>query len=131
MRILSVDDSLTIRQTIQNMVEVLDVDFIEAENGDIALKLLESLEGRIDLILLDWEMPVMNGYDFLVTIKKDKRFRSIPVIMLTQVSQKEKMISAIKAGAKQYITKPFTNEDLIIKIMQALNIDNLEDLKKI
>ncbi|MBF0224388.1 MAG: response regulator [Desulfobacterales bacterium] len=128
MRILSVDDSKSIRQTIQNMVDVLDVDFVEAQNGKEALKVLESFNGKIDLILLDWEMPEMDGYTFLNTIKQDKRYRSIPVIMLTTISQKEKVIDAIRAGAKQYITKPFSGEELLTKIVQALGLNNLEEL---
>ncbi len=128
MRVLSVDDSKTIRQTVQNMVEVIGVEFFEAENGVEGIKMLEKLDGKIDLIMLDWEMPEMDGFEFLKTVKADKRFRSIPVIMLTTISQKEKVIDAIRAGAKQYITKPFSSEDLLTKMVQTLGVDNLEDL---
>jgi two-component system, chemotaxis family, chemotaxis protein CheY len=92
------------------------------------LKVLEEHAGEVDLILLDWEMPKMNGYEFLKTVKGDSRYRSIPVIMLTTVSQKEKMIDAIRSGAKQYLTKPFSSETLLTKIIQALGIDSLEEL---
>ena len=128
MRILSVDDSRTVRQTVKSIVEVIGIDFLEAEDGKEALKVLEETDGKIDLILLDWEMPNVNGYEFLQAIKKNERFNNIPVIMLTTVSQKEKMIDAIRAGAKQYITKPFSSETLLTKILQALGIDNLEGL---
>lgn len=128
MRILSVDDSQTIRQTVRNMVEVVGAEFMEAENGKAALEVLESCNGAVDLIILDWEMPEMNGYEFLTAIKKDSRLRGIPVIMLTTVSQKEKMIDAVRAGAKQYITKPFSSEDLLTKIIQATGADSLEEL---
>ncbi len=128
MKVLSVDDSKTIRQTVKNMVEVLGVEFLEAENGSEALNVLNSCDGQVDLILLDWEMPVMNGFEFLQEAKKDERYRSIPVIMLTSVSQKEKVIDAIRAGAKQYLTKPFSGEDLLTKIVQTLGMDSLEEL---
>lgn len=128
MRVLSVDDSKTIRQTVQNMVEVIGVEFYEAENGVEGIKMLEKLDGKIDLIMLDWEMPEMDGFEFLKTVKADKRFRAIPVIMLTTISQKEKVIDAIRAGAKQYITKPFSSEDLLTKMVQTLGVDNLEEL---
>lgn len=128
MRVLSVDDSKTIRQTVQNMVEVIGVEFYEAENGLEGIKMLEKLDGKIDLIMLDWEMPEMDGFEFLKTVKADKRFRAIPVIMLTTISQKEKVIDAIRAGAKQYITKPFSSEDLLTKMVQTLGVDNLEEL---
>lgn len=127
MKVLSVDDSETVRRTIQNMLEVLGLEFAEAADGQDALNLLKSGKQRVDLILLDWEMPVMNGETFLKTIKQDKELASIPVIMVTTVSQKEKVIDAIRAGAKHYITKPFSVEDLLTKIMQTLGIANLDD----
>jgi len=122
MRIMSVDDSKTIRQTVQQMLEVIGVDFFEAEDGEKAIDLLESCDGDMDLILLDWEMPVMNGFECLSYLKKHEKFKSIPVIMLTSVSQKNNVIDAIRAGAKQYITKPFSSEDLMSKIVHALEL---------
>ena len=59
---------------------------------------------------------------------KTKDLENIPVIMLTSVTQKEKVIDAIRSGAKQYITKPFSGEDLLAKIIQTIGIANLEDL---
>lgn len=128
MRLLSVDDSKTIRAAVQNIVEVLGVEFIEAVDGIDALDVLKKYKGNVDLIILDYEMPRMNGFEFLKTIKKDKLLRSIPVIMLTTVSQKEKMVDAIRAGAKQYLLKPFSSEELLTKIIQALDISSLEEL---
>jgi two-component system, chemotaxis family, chemotaxis protein CheY len=128
MKLLTVDDSKTIRKRVRQIISVLDVEILEAENGQEAYKVLEEHNGEIDLILLDWEMPVMNGNEFLKKIKADKRFRSIPVIMLSAVSEKDKIIDAIRAGAKQYITKPFSGEDLQVKIVQALGLDSWDDL---
>ncbi len=128
MKILSVDDSRTVRSTVKNIVDVIGIELLEAEDGEEGLRVLEDHTGEVDLILLDWEMPNMNGYQFLQTVKQDARFRSIPVIMLTTVSQKEKMIDAIRSGAKQYLTKPFSSEVLLTKIIQALGIDSLEEL---
>jgi two-component system, chemotaxis family, chemotaxis protein CheY len=128
MKILSVDDSKTIRSTVKSIVDVIGIELLEAEDGVEGLRVLEENSGDIDLILLDWEMPNMNGYEFLQNVKHDHRFRSIPVIMLTTVSQKEKMIDAIRSGAKQYLTKPFSSETLLTKIVQALGIDSLEEL---
>ena len=128
MQILSIDDSKTIRMTIQNLIEVIGVKFLQAENGKKGLEVLETAEGQVDLILLDVEMPVMNGHQFLKIIKQDKRYCDIPVIMLTSVTQKEKVIDAIRSGAKQYITKPFSGEDLLAKIIQTIGIENLGEL---
>ncbi|MCD6308599.1 MAG: response regulator [Candidatus Latescibacteria bacterium] len=128
MRILSVDDSKTVRAAVKSIVEVIGIELLEAEDGLEGQKVLDQVNGDVDLILLDWEMPNVDGYEFLTKVKKDKRYRDIPVIMLTTVSQKEKMIEAIRAGAKQYITKPFSSETLLTKIIQALGIDSLEEL---
>ncbi len=128
MRILSIDDSKTIRLSIKNLVEVIGMDLLEAENGQKGLDVLDAVEGRVDLILLDVEMPVMNGHEFLKKIKENRRYRAIPVIMLTSVSQKEKVIDAIRSGARQYITKPFSGEDVLAKIIQTIGLENLEDL---
>ncbi len=87
MRVLSVDDSRTARHVIRNMAEVLGLEFLEAENGVAALKLLDSNSEKIDLIILDWEMPEMNGQEFLEIIKQHERHRNIPVIMVTTVTQ--------------------------------------------
>jgi len=128
MKILSVDDSKTIRATVKSIVDVIGIELLEAEDGLEGLKVLEEHSGDVDLILLDWEMPNMNGYEFLQKVKQDARYRSIPVIMLTTVSQKERMIEAIRSGAKQYLTKPFSSEMLLTKVVQALGIDSLEEL---
>jgi CheY-like chemotaxis protein len=128
MQILSIDDSKVIRETIRNLTEVIGAQFLEAENGQKGLELLGKVKDPVDLILLDVEMPVMTGPEFLDIIKKDNRYRSIPVIMLTSVSQREKVIAAIRSGAKQYITKPFSGEDLLAKIIQTIGIENFDSL---
>lgn len=128
MKILSIDDSKTIRATVKSIVDEIGIELLEAEDGLAGLKVLDEYSGDINLILLDWEMPNMNGYEFLKTVKMDSRYRSIPVIMLTSVSQKERMIEAIRSGAEQYLTKPFTSETLLTKIVQVLGIDSLEGL---
>jgi two-component system chemotaxis response regulator CheY len=113
---------------VKSIVDEIGIELLEAEDGLAGLKVLEEHSGDINLILLDWEMPNMNGYEFLKTVKMDSRYRSIPVIMLTSVSRKERMIEAIRSGAEQYLTKPFTSETLLTKIVQVLGIDSLEGL---
>ena len=73
MRILSVDDSEPIRRFIKTAVDVLGFEFLEAIDGQAALQLLEEEGGKVDLILLDWNMPVMDGMQLLETIKADDR----------------------------------------------------------
>jgi two-component system chemotaxis response regulator CheY len=122
MKILSVDDSRILRQIVKNAVEILGYDFLEAENGKKAFEILEKEGADISLILLDWNMPEMDGITFLKKIKSDERFKNIPVTMLTTEGEKTKMIEAVKAGAKNYLTKPFTQENLITKIQESLGM---------
>jgi len=71
---------------------------------------------------LDWNMPGMNGYECLVALKKHPEFQTIPVMMVTTESEKDNIVKAIQAGAAHYMTKPFTIEELIKKIMECLGI---------
>lgn len=122
MRIMSIDDSRATRQIIRNAVEVLGFDFLEAADGKEGLEVLERENGNVDLILLDWNMPVMTGMEMLTRIKSDERFKGIPVTMVTTEIERNKVVEAISSGAKNYVMKPFTQEDLIGKIMESLGM---------
>ena len=121
MRVLVVDDSSIIRRVVDQILEVLGHEAVPAADGADALETLRSTQG-IELILLDWNMPEMSGIDFLRTIKADPELKEIPVIMLTTESERRKMIEAIEAGAKHYLTKPFQPETLATKILQCVEI---------
>ena len=125
MRILLVDDDIIIRKIVKNMVDVIGADMLEAENGLLGLEELYNSSDPVDVIILDWIMPEMNGLEFLKAVKAEEKYKDIPVIMLTGVSDKDKMIEAIRAGAKQYITKPFNSEELLTKLVQCLGLDLL------
>jgi two-component system chemotaxis response regulator CheY len=121
MRVLSIDDSKAVRHMIRQAIEVLGFEFMESAHGKEALDVLET-RGSADLILLDWNMPVMDGLVFLKTIKADERFKHIPVTMVTTETERHKVIQAIEMGAKNYVMKPFTQEELVTKIMEALGM---------
>lgn len=122
MRILSIDDSNSIRHAVRKMLEVIGAEFFEACDGQQGLETLQQI-GPVDLILLDMEMPRLDGIGFLESVKKDPRWKDIPVIVVSSIAQKERMIRAIQEGAKQYLTKPFTSEQLLTKIVDALHLD--------
>jgi two-component system chemotaxis response regulator CheY len=119
---MSVDDSRSTRQFIQNAIDVLGFEFLEAADGKEALEVLERESGKVDLILLDWNMPVMDGMEMLEQVKADDRFKDIPVTMVTTEIERPKVVQAISKGAKNYVMKPFTQEDLIAKIMESLGM---------
>jgi CheY-like chemotaxis protein len=127
MRILSIDDSTAIRHAVHKMLDVLGAEFFEAKDGLDALEILERI-GPVDLILCDMEMPRLDGIGFLNAAKADPRWAEIPIIMLSSIAQRERMIKAIQEGAKQYLTKPFTSEALLTKIVETLHLDEEEEL---
>ena len=122
MKILSVDDVSMIRQLIKKTVESMGGTFLEASNGIEALSVLEQNDGKVDLILSDWNMPQMDGFHFLKSIKTNPRYKHIPVVMVTTASEKNKIIQAVQAGASNYLVKPFTDQQLMNKIMDCLNL---------
>ena len=119
-KVLSVDDSGVMRRIIGRTVDVLGYGFLEAGNGLEGLDVLARNHADIALIILDVNMPEMDGFEFLDRIKANPDFKSIPVMMLTTESERGKIIQAIKAGAVNYICKPFTPEDLTVKITDSL-----------
>jgi two-component system chemotaxis response regulator CheY len=122
MKILSADDSMMIRRVIKNAVDTLGFGFCEAGDGQEALDILEKESADIGLVLLDWNMPKLSGIEVLRRIKADERFKAIPVMMVTTEVERANVIEAIGAGARNYVMKPFSHEDLIAKIMQCLGM---------
>ena len=123
MKLLVVDDSSIIRKIIKAAADVLQLEVEEAQDGVEALEKLSECHEEIDLVLLDWNMPEMNGYDVLVEIKNSDKYKDIPVMMVTTESQKICIVSAIRAGADNYLTKPFTVDELQTKISECLGAD--------
>ena len=120
MKLLVVDDSSAIRKIIKAVAEMLQMETEEAQDGIEALEKLSKSYESIDLVLLDWNMPEMSGYDVLVEMKNSDKYRDIPVMMVTTESQKISIVSAIRAGADNYLTKPFTVDELQTKITECL-----------
>lgn len=120
MKILVVDDSVILRKIVRNGVELLNYEFAEAENGNIALAILGRDHADIGLVLLDCNMPGMNGMDVLEKMKSDPELKHIPVMMVTTESSRTNILKAIQVGAVNYLVKPFTMEELTKKILESL-----------
>lgn len=112
---LVVDDSKAIRQIERKYLEELGFFVLEAENGEEALKVLKE-NSDISLILLDWHMPVMNGYEFLKKVRENPDWSEIKIMMVTTENQQKSVIDAIMAGANEYLMKPFDKDMLEAKI---------------
>jgi len=120
MKLFVVDDSSAIRKIIKAAADVLEMDMEEAQDGIEALEKLSDCYREIDLILLDWNMPEMSGYDVLVEMKNSDMYKDIPVMMVTTESQKSSIVAAVRAGACNYLTKPFTIYELQTKILECI-----------
>jgi len=120
MKLLVVDDSSVIRKIIKATADVLQMETIEAQDGIEALEILSKIHNEIDLVLLDWNMPEMSGYEVLVEIKNNSIYKNIPVMMVTTEGQKSNIVAAVRAGASNYLTKPFTVEELEEKILECI-----------
>ena len=115
--ILVVDDN---PKFLQDALPMYGYDVQVAEDGLEALKLLSKEDNHFDLILLDVMMPNMDGWDTLKAIRKNKDTERIPVIMLTAVSEDQKVVSGLKIGADDYIVKPFVLPNLLARIEALL-----------
>ena len=117
--ILVVDDDPDTRSMVKTILENSAFKVAEAENGRVALDKIEELEPA--LILLDINMPEMNGYDVVIHLKQKPETQNIPVIMLTAKSEPEDLIAGYKDyAAEYYITKPFTTRQLLAGIKLVL-----------
>ena len=122
MKILAVDDSMLIRRLVASAASVLGAECVLAEDGVIGLSQLEADPSGFSLVCLDWNMPNMNGLDFLKLIRADDRWKELPVLMLTTEGSRDAIITAIKAGATAYMTKPFYEKDLQAKMLDCLGL---------
>jgi two-component system, chemotaxis family, chemotaxis protein CheY len=113
MKIIIADDSRVMRNIIENAVKPLEATTIHACNGQEVLDILEKQWEEVKLILLDWNMPVMDGLEVLEAIKLNNSYMQIPVIIVSTESEDNKMSRAFAAGAKGYISKPFTADRLL------------------
>ena len=120
MKILLVDDSSTMRRIQANTLNSLGYDdLVQAEDGADALKQLNA-NPVVKLVLLDCNMPNMNGLDCLKSIKANPDTKDIPVMMVTSEAEKTRIIEAVQAGATNYLVKPFDAEALKAKIQAIL-----------
>lgn len=117
-KILIVDDDPDIRDVLKLTLEDENYAILEAENGEEALKIITSKP--LDLVLLDYKMPVMDGPAVLRKIKSDLLLRHLPIIMVTGKGELEDKIEGLDAGADDYITKPFEPKELLARIRMTL-----------
>ncbi|WPB57756.1 chemotaxis response regulator CheY [Xylophilus sp. GOD-11R] len=119
LRFLIVDDFSTMRRIVRNLLKESGfADADEAEDGTAALQKLRN--GRFDFVVTDINMPNMNGFELLTSIKGDDKLKHLPVLMVTAEARKEDIVAAAQGGAAGYIVKPFTKATLEEKVNNIL-----------
>jgi two-component system chemotaxis response regulator CheY len=118
--VMIVDDSELMRNTVKGTFKNVKIPttILEAGDGEDAMEVLKN--NKVDLILLDWNMPNLSGIGFLKQMKAIDAYKEIPVIMVTSEASKLNVVEAVKAGVSAYITKPVNSNILFEKISQFL-----------
>jgi len=118
--VLIADDENDIVETIQFMLEAEGINCLTASDGEQALVLAKN--SNPDLIILDVMMPKMNGYKICRLLKFDKKYKEIPILMVTARSQEEDKLIGEETGADEYITKPFEINEIVDKVKKYLGM---------
>jgi DNA-binding response OmpR family regulator len=120
LRILVVDDASFIRDMVKKHLRerLPGVEVFEAPDGNRALAQLKAQ--KMDLILSDWEMPNMNGEQLLASIRSDERYQSTPFVMISSRGDRTHVLKAVQAGVSDYLSKPFTPDELLGKVTKQL-----------
>lgn len=124
MQVIVADDSAIMRKIVGNMLATVGCsDVLFADGGDIVMELLRDNKD-IGLILMDWNMPCMNGVDCLRSIRSNPETAELPVVMVTSEVEKSRILEAIQAGATNYLIKPFDEArfaEVVGKIVNSTN----------
>lgn len=115
MQAIVVDDSKAMRSILSRFLRERGFEVREAEHGQAALQRLEE-NGDVDLVLVDWNMPVMNGYELVCAVRSDPRWKKVQLMMVTTETEVSQLVKALEAGANEYLMKPFTREAFLEKL---------------
>lgn len=127
--VLAIDDSSTDRAIMKKCLKPLGVTVLEASNGLEGLDIVKNGEKTPDAVLVDIEMPRMDGYSFATEVRKYNKFKNIPLIAVTSRTSKTDRMRGVESGMTEYITKPYTPEYLanVVKRNIKLNTDGASD----
>ena len=115
MKALVIDDSRVMRRIVAGILRDAGYETVEAEDGQQAL---DRLEEHPDVVLccIDWNMPVMTGFEFVVEVRAQERWRDVTLMMVTTEGEQDQIVRALAAGAHEYVIKPFTPEVILDKL---------------
>ena len=113
---LVVDDSRAMRMILRRTLERFGFEVAQAGNGREALDQIHRESAPVALFLVDWNMPEMNGLEFVKNVRSDPQFAAVPIMMVTTETEAEQISTALEAGANEYVIKPFTDETIEDKL---------------
>lgn len=114
-RALVLEDSKAMRSLLARLLGEFDFEVFQAANGKEGLEKLGRL-GPVDLVLVDWNMPEMDGLGFVSAVRAEARYDDVRLMMVTTETERERVAAALDAGANEYAMKPFTKEVLAEKL---------------
>ena len=116
MNALIVDDSSAMRGILKRILSSIGITVVEAENGKEGLEQLRANIGSVKFLLVDWNMPIMNGLEMVKTLRSDARFAALKVVMISTETEPQRMAKALMCGVDEFVMKPFTKEVLVDKL---------------
>lgn len=120
-KVIIADDSLTMRRLVENLLaEMGEFEILTADGGDVVMELLNA-NPDVSLVLMDWNMPVMNGLECLKQIRANPGTEKLAVIMVTSEALRERIMEALHSGANNYLMKPFDKEKFRTVVEAALS----------
>ena len=111
-----IDDSRAIRMILTRSLNQLGFEVCSAGNGQEALTILEQQAPELDCFLVDWNMPEVNGIEFVERVRRMPDYLNVPLMMVTTETEVDQMVRALEAGANEYVMKPFTAEIIADKL---------------
>ncbi|MBP3954223.1 response regulator [Gemmata sp. G18] len=115
MRAMVLDDSRTVRLIIGKILTEMGIEVIEAGNGREGLDRMRA-NPDLGLVLVDWNMPELNGLEFIKAVRATRAYDPVRLVMVTTETEQEQVVRALDAGANEYVMKPFTKEILVAKL---------------
>ncbi|MCG2714670.1 MAG: response regulator, partial [Candidatus Marinimicrobia bacterium] len=126
-RILIVDDDEQIREILGEYIKIQGFEYETASDG---IEALAKIKLDIDLVLIDVNMPKMDGYEVIKRIRSEAEFRDLPIIMVTSMASREDRLRAVQAGANDFVAKPIDQTELEVRTVSLLKIKEIQDTIK-
>ncbi|MFK7768396.1 MAG: PleD family two-component system response regulator [Mariniblastus sp.] len=121
-KVLIIDDSRAMRKILGKIMKNLGFEVLEAGHGQEGIVQLEEHKDELELVLVDWNMPVMNGYEFVQAVREQDVYANHKLVMVTTETEPTQMVKALMAGVDEFVMKPFTS-DILIEKLQLIGVN--------